>query len=264
MEGPVLILAAHADDTEFWAAGTVARWASEGRDVYEVITTDNARGSFELDPATLVAVSRDREAREAARILGKKDVFFLGYPDGFLADTPATELRERFLRFIRRLRPTTVVTFDPWSGHEPHPDHRAVAFAAMEAVSFGHMPLFHPEHRAEGLEPHLVAETYLFAKRPKDADHVVDVTRFIDRKIDALCAHESQMRATIDDLRASVAASGVGTELLPLLDRQDYRPAIDRFIRQWAAAVGARAGFDYGEEFRVERAGDVLRSMLGG
>ena len=63
-KGPVLIFSAHADDCEFLAGGTVARFAAEGRDVYEVISTNNDRGSFELDRATLVSQSRDQEARE--------------------------------------------------------------------------------------------------------------------------------------------------------------------------------------------------------
>ena len=67
----VLIFTAHADDCEFLAGGTVARFISEGHDVVEVIATDNSRGSFELDSETLTARSRDREARDAARILGK-------------------------------------------------------------------------------------------------------------------------------------------------------------------------------------------------
>jgi LmbE family N-acetylglucosaminyl deacetylase len=261
MQGPVLVFAAHADDTEFFAGGTVARFAAEGRDVYEVIATDNGRGSFDMDQAALVAQSRDREAREAARVLGKKDVFFLGYPDGFLEDTRRTVLREQFMRFVRRIRPAIVMSFDPFAPYEPHPDHRAVAFAAMEAVSFGHMPLFHPEHRADGLLPHLAGETWYFAKNPRETNRVVDVSEYIDRKVDALCAHESQMRLTIGDIRMSIQVSGEGSDLLPLLDRDDYRPAIDLFIRQWAASVGGRSGCAFGEEFRVERAGDLVRAL---
>jgi len=259
--GAVLILTAHADDAEFFAAGTIARFVSEGRDVYEVITTNNERGSFELDRETLISDSRDKEAREAARILGKKEIFFLEYPDGFLGDTSVNELREKYFRFIRKIRPRTVMTFDPWAPDEPHPDHRRVAMAACEALSFSQMPLFHPEHAKEGLEPHMVPEVYYFAKNPERANKVVDITDFIDKKIDALCAHDSQMKMTIDDLKMSLAATGADPETLVGLDRENYRPILEMFIRNWAEKVGSKAGCHYGEEFRVEQAGDLVRSI---
>jgi len=261
MANSVLIFSAHADDAEFFAGGTIAKLVAEGYDVYEVITTNNERGSFELDSATLVSQSRDREAKEAARVLGKKDVFFLEYPDGFLADYPVNEIREKFIKFIRRLKPRIVMTFDPWAPNEPHPDHRVVATAAMEAVSFAQMPLFHPEHKDEGLEPHLVVEVYYFAKDPVRANKVVDIGEHIGKKIDALCAHESQMKLTIDDIKLTMTAIGMDADSMAILDRDNYRPAIEMFIRAWANKVGAKASVEYGEEFRYEQAGDLIKSL---
>lgn len=256
MTGPVLLLTAHADDTEFFAGGTVAKFVAEGRDVFEVIATDNGRGSFDMDQASLIVQSRDIEARDAARILGKKDVFFLGLPDGFLDDTPKNTLRERFIFYIRKLQPSIVMTFDPFAPYEPHPDHRAVAFAAMEAVSFAHMPLFHPEHLSE-LSPHLVAETWYFAKCPRDANRIVDISDFIEKKVEAVLAHDSQMRMTVKEISMALSITGEGNELL--LD--NYQKVIEHFVKQWAKGVGKRGGFEYGEEFRVERAGDLIRSL---
>jgi LmbE family N-acetylglucosaminyl deacetylase len=259
----VLILVAHADDTEFLAGGTVARLASEGREIVEVITTDNSRGTFELSMETIIPQSRD-EAREAARILGKKDVVFLDHPDGMLSDVPLNELREKFMRLIRQYRPRTVMTFDPWAPFEPHPDHRQVAFAAVEALSFSHFPLFHPEHREQGLEPHLVAEQYFFAKHPVHANKVVDTTDFIDKKIEALCAHDSQMKLTIDDLKMSLAAGGASAETLSGLDRDNYRPLLEIYVKANDREVGAKAGHEYGEEFRCEMAGGPVAELARG
>jgi LmbE family N-acetylglucosaminyl deacetylase len=260
-EGCVLIFSAHADDAEFFAGGTIAKFVSEGRDVYEVITTNNERGSFELDAKTLISASRDKEAREAARILGKKEVFFLEYPDGFLADYPVNEIREKFMRFVRMLKPATVMTFDAWAAFEPHPDHRMVATAAMEAVGFAHMPLFHPEHLKDGLAPHLVPEIYHFAKDSERVNKYVDISPYIDTKLEALCAHESQMKSTIDDVKMSLIASGKKAEDLAFLDRDNYRPLMDIYIRKWAQDVGAKAGMEYAEEFRYERAGELFLNL---
>ncbi|MCL4235647.1 MAG: PIG-L family deacetylase [Deltaproteobacteria bacterium] len=263
MPGPVLVLTAHADDSEFFCGGTMAKFAAEGREVYEVIATDNGRGSFELDSSTLVTQSRDVEAREAARAIGQKDVFFLGYPDGFLGDTPLNILREQFMRFIRQIRPATVMTFDPWAPYEPHPDHRAVAMAAVEAYGFANMPLFHPEHREAGLAPHVPAELYLFAKSPTNVNRVEDIGPYVTTKVDALCAHRSQMRLMIQDLRQSMAATGDDPDAIPLLDPDNYRPAIEMFVRSWGERVGAGHGLEYAEEFRYERQGDLIRQIMG-
>jgi LmbE family N-acetylglucosaminyl deacetylase len=135
----LLLLTAHADDTEFFAGGTVARFAAEGWRVIEVIATDNSRGSFELDSRTLVEQSRRVEAAAAAKIIGKDEVEFLGYPDGYLDDTPKNTLREIYMRRIRMHRPSIVMTFDAWAQPDfkpkrlllpfPHPgEHHDPAF----------------------------------------------------------------------------------------------------------------------------------------
>ena len=256
-----LVLTAHADDAEFFAGGTIAQFVHQGYRVVEVIATDNGRGSFELDSTALVARSRHVEAQAAARVIGKDEVFFLDYPDGFLNETPPNVLREKYIRAIRRHHPKVVLTFDPWAPLEPHPDHRHVAFAAVEALSFSHMPLFHPEHAKEGLAPHLVPERYYFAKNGERCNRFIDISLFIDKKIDALCAHESQMKMTIDDLRMSIEATGLHEELLGFLDRDNYRPALDMFIRAWAQGVGKKDGLAYAEEFRHEHAAALFDSI---
>jgi len=260
LENGVLIFVAHADDTEFLAGGTVAGLAAGGHEVVEVIATDNSRGTFELSAEEIIPQSED-EAREAARILGKKDVVFLNYSDGMLSDTPLNEIREKFMRLIRTYRPRIVMTFDPWAPFEAHPDHRQVAFAAVEAISFCHMPLFHPEHKKDGLPPHLVSEQYYFAKDPTHCNKVVDISAHIDRKIDALCAHDSQMKLTIDDLGMALAAAGAKQEMIDGLDRDNYRPALEMHIKAHAAEVGKKAGYEYGEEFRYELAGGPIAAM---
>jgi LmbE family N-acetylglucosaminyl deacetylase len=263
LKNGVLILVAHADDTEFLAGGAVARFAAEGHEIVEAIATDNSRGTFELTPERIIGQSRE-EAREAARILGKKEVVFLDYSDGMLSDTPLNELREKFMRLIRRYRPRIVMTLDPFAPFETHPDHRQVALAATEAVAFGHMPLFHPEHRQEGLEPHLVAETYFFAKDTSLCNKYIDIGPFIEKKIEALCAHDSQMKLTIDDLRLALVAIGAKEEVVKTLDRNNYQPLIDLYARIYAKDLGRKAGCEYAEAFRCELAGGPVAALARG
>jgi LmbE family N-acetylglucosaminyl deacetylase len=211
-----------------------------------------------LGTSELVTNSRDIEARAVADFLGKASVEFLGYPDGELGAVPVLELRQHFFRAIRRWRPDLLLTFDPFATFEPHPDHRAVAWAAVEAVSFSHFPLYHPEHREQGLAPWLVPERWFFAKSPALFDHFVDIGPWLVRKVDALCLHESQMRLAVDDMRQGIEACGVHTEFLPMLDRLNYRPALEFMIREMARRAGEKAGLEAVEGFRRETAADLL------
>ena len=91
----VLVVVAHADDLEFMAGGTVARFVKEkGYDVYEYILTDNSKGSYSLSAGELRERSV-REAEEAGRVLGLKEVRQEGYPDGLLNEEHPNVLRAK-------------------------------------------------------------------------------------------------------------------------------------------------------------------------
>ena len=123
----VLVFEAHGDDMEFLAGGTIAKFTSVGHEVTLVCATDNDKGSFELSAEELRAV-RDNELQGAASVLGIGRVIALGYSDGDLAyDAPPRELRGQFMSIIREVRPDIVMTWDPFTPYEGHPDHRAVA-----------------------------------------------------------------------------------------------------------------------------------------
>ncbi|MDP2674354.1 MAG: PIG-L deacetylase family protein [Dehalococcoidia bacterium] len=257
----VVVIVAHADDMEFMAGGTIARMADMGYTIREVIATNNERGTLEREwSLQFTAEARREEARRGAQVLGvHPEIEFLGYEDGRLSETPLNELRERCMRAIRRLRPDLLFTWDPFAPYENHQDHRAVAWAAMEAASFSHFPLYHPEHRDAGLEPHYVGEQYYFAKAPRDVNKAVDISGYIDRKIEALCQHVSQMEMTVAGLQADLAASGLEVPALRDADPKDYRPVIEAMVRTWAAGVGRRHGMPFAEEFRRQRFGGIER-----
>lgn len=254
-----LAIVAHADDLEAFAGGLMARLVRAGFAVDEVIATNNERGSHLLAREELIEVSA-AEARRGAEILGMRDVHFLGHPDGELRDVPLTRLRAEFMELIRTIRPRIVITWDPFAPYETHPDHRAVAWAATEAAGFGHMPLFHPEHREAGLEPHYVPYLYYFAKHPRDVNRIVNVTEVMDQKIDALCAHECQMHLIVQDLAMAARAAGIswpGGEL----DYRHYRPVIDMGLRMRAENAARDVEFQYGEVFRVEAFGGLVEEL---
>jgi LmbE family N-acetylglucosaminyl deacetylase len=259
----IIVFAAHGDDMEFTCAGTIAKFTDLGHDVTLVVATDNDKGSFELSADDLRA-ERDREIHEGAKVLGIGRVICLGYSDGELREQVSlAELRARFMYIIREVRADIMFTWDPFTPYEGHPDHRHVAMAAHEAASFAHFPLYEPEQLSGDIKPQYVSEQWYFAKAPRDRNKFVDITATIDRKIEALCRHTSQMVLTVRDMQYALEASGLDVPWLASLDPHDFRDVIDKQIRATARAVGREAGFEYAEGFRRTRYAGIERLAKG-
>jgi len=217
-----MVVAAHPDDSEFGAGGTVARLHQEGKRVVVVQVTSGDRGSpnREAVPAE-VAATREAELLEAGRRLGGSEIIFLRCPDGQLM--PDLSLREKITRMIRVHRPDVIITHDPFRPYALHPDHRAVGLATTDAVyPTARDPLYFAEHLREGLEPHKVAEIWYFgAEHP---DKFIDISTTFETKIQALLAHVSQI--------------GDGEQL------------VER-MRERAVEVAENQEFELGESFKV-------------
>lgn len=181
----------HADDAEGQAGGTIAKWVDEGYEAIYVIVTNGDKGSRDLQMASeKLAGIREQEQRAAARILGVKETIFLGYPDGFLEDTPG--FRQELTRLIRKYRPQKVLTCDPYRHYLLHHDHRVTGIVALEAVfPTARDHLFYPEHLAQGLLPHKVQEVYLWGSEQPNT--YIDIQSTFERKASALWCHQSQI-----------------------------------------------------------------------
>lgn len=208
---------AHPDDVDFGSAGTMARLVDHGVHVTYCIVTDGDAGGSDRDlPRADMAVIRRREQTAAAHAVGVKDLVFLGYPDGRVENS--LELRRDISRVIREVRPQVVVSQSPERNLDrifaSHPDHLAAGEAAMSAVyPDARNPFAHPELLEAGLEPWTVKEIWL-SGHPASADGV-DVTDYVDRKIEALLCHASQhpdpagMQIRVGEwLRGTAAALG--------------------------------------------------------
>lgn len=186
-----LLVVAHPDDAEFSSAGTIHKLASDGKEVVIVQVTSGDRGTTDTS-FTPEALARTREAEEleAAKRLGVKHVEFLREGDGHVF--PSVEFREKIVRMIRTHKPDVIITHDPFRPYALHPDHRAVGITAHDCVyPLARDPLYFPEHREAGLEPHKTAEIWYFGSEAPDV--VIDITDHFDAKIDALKAHASQV-----------------------------------------------------------------------
>lgn len=227
----VLVVAAHPDDIDFGAAGTVATFTDAGIAVTYLLCTYGDQGGFDQTPRHEMPGLRETEQRAAAAQAGVTDVRFLdGYRDGWLE--PTFELQHDLVRVIRQVRPQRVLIPSPerdWNRiPASHPDHLAAGEAAIRAIYPAARNAFAwPELISEeGLQPWTVSEVWLMAHH--DSTHVVDITQHFDRKVAALRAHLSQ--------------TGHMGEELPTM------------LRRWGTAVAAAAGLPQGrlgEAFRV-------------
>src|SRR5262244_127744 len=192
----ILVIAAHPDDVDFSAAGTVALWTDAGIEViYCIVTDGDAGGHDRTVPRAEIPAIRRAEQTAAASQVGVHDLRFLGYPDGRVEAT--LELRRDLARVIRQVRPQRVVCPSPERNYFRigigHPDHRAVGSAALDAVyPDARNPFAFPELLAEeSLDPWVVREVWI-AGGPTP-NHYVDVTAAFSRKIAALRCHASQI-----------------------------------------------------------------------
>jgi len=215
----VLAIVAHPDDIEFSCAGTLARWAREGSQIYYLLCTSGDSGIDDPNISKMDATKiREAEQIQAANIIGAKDVIFLREPDGLLE--PTIHLRRKLIKEIRRIRPEVIVCGDPtivWAGNEyiNHPDHRAAAAAALDATfpAAGQPNLFR-EFEDEGIYAHKPRKVYVTSW--KDADVFVNIEETIDLKIEALKEHKSQMKDWDPEeaIKKRAQEKGVGKEML--------------------------------------------------
>jgi len=187
----VLVVTPHPDDAEFGVAGTVAKWTREGKQVVYVVCTNGNKGTSDPDvkPDELAEI-RQNEQRAAAEILGVREVVFLANQDQGLEDTP--EFRKQIVRMIRRYRPETVVTADPYRRYIWHRDHRIAGQVTIDAVfPYARDHLAYPDLLEEGLQPHKVREMLFWAS--ENINFRSDVTATFDLKLAALRCHKSQV-----------------------------------------------------------------------
>jgi LmbE family N-acetylglucosaminyl deacetylase len=222
-----MVIVAHPDDIEFSCAGTLARWVKTGSRIAYVLVTSGEVGIAERGMTKQRAAEiREAEQLAAAEIIGAKEVIFLREPDGMVQATMA--LRKRLVCEIRRFRPEVVICGDPtivWVGDDyiNHPDHRAAATAALDAIfpAAGQPNLFEELAEEEGVQAHKPRKVYVTGWNQNDL--YVNIEETIDLKIAALRAHKSQM--------------------------QEWDP--EPRVKEWAALRAQGKEMAYAEAFRV-------------
>jgi len=238
-----MAIGAHPDDNEFGCFGTLARLVEQGVDCSLVVVTNgNAGGEGDRSHQELAEV-RVAEQAAAAKVIGIERIINLGYDDGYV--TPSLDLRKDITRVIRQLKPDLVIAPNAVRNYSfvggNHPDHLAVGEATLAAVyPTARNPMAFPDLlQKEGLDKWVVNWVYITGSTLERPNHWEDITATLDRKIEALLSHRSQ---------------------LP--------PEVGEWVRTMAADSGKRASkhgdkdFEYAEEFLKLFTGE-LRSEGG-
>lgn len=198
---------AHPDDAEFGCSATVALFASLGVHMTYCLLTSGNKGTHDLEmPPRKLERMREKEQRDAGHILGVKDFVFLRHGDGELE--VSMQLRGEVCRAIREQKPDLVFTQDPWRPYQIHPDHRVAGWSAMDGVIAARDHLFFPEQLGTRLTHHRVPRVLLFGTA--EPNIWFEVSSTLERKIEALKAHVSQIRnpGVLDRMKHFAATTG--------------------------------------------------------
>lgn len=226
MKKRILVISSHPDDLDFGCSGTLTKFASKGSEIFYLIVSDGSKGVHKglFTSKQLIGI-RLKEQKEAAKTVGAKQVYSLGFKDGEIEDTK--ELRRELVKWIRKIKPEIIFSFDPANSAfdsfpRYHRDHRKVAEAAFDAIyPAAGSKAFFPELDKAGFKPHQPEEVWFFGGAKPNK--LIDISGTISNKLKALHAHQSQIT--------------------------DYS-LLDKRIKSWAYKSGGKK-YRYAESFRI-------------
>jgi N-acetylglucosamine malate deacetylase 1 len=242
----LLALAAHPDDAELCAGGTICSLTASG---YEVGVVDFTRGEL---GSRGTPESRMEEAAEASKVLGLAARENLGIPDGDIQNTP--ENRLKVIRVIRRYRPH-IVLMNPLECR--HPDHGNAARLAIDALFYAGLrkvETFEDDGTPqEPFRPHHVL--HYMQSIDFEPTFVVDVSDVWKQRTEALLSFRSQFH--------NPAYEAGADEPDTFVSNPEFMKWIEARARTW----GYRIGATYGEPLLYRHGpvgvGDLVNVLSG-
>ncbi len=194
----ILVISAHPDDETLFCGGTLARYARQGHVIYILETTRGEGGEAGEPPLTTrenLAAFREQEVREAARILGAHDIFFLPYVDPYMEingiarriDVPLQEFAAAIDKYVRKIGPDLIITHGS-NGEYGHPQHIYTHRATRLALGDGHTQTALMTWSAW----HTPCDRERVLNPDDQADIVNDISAWHDIKVAAALCHKSQ------------------------------------------------------------------------
>lgn len=236
MKLDILAFGAHPDDVELGAAGTLAKHAALG---YTTGIADLTRGELGTRGTP---EQRLEEATRAAEILGVSVRENLGFRDGFFVNDEAHQME--VIRIIRKYRPEVILAN---ALYDRHPDHGKGADLLRTSVFHAGLRNVPTSDNGKPQEPWRPRAIYHYIQfRPVPAQLVVDISGYLDKKMESILAYGSQFYAPGSSEPKTLISS----------------PAFLENVKARAQEWGLQIGTTHGEAFSVERipgTGDLLK-----
>lgn len=232
MKVNIIAIAAHPDDVELSASGTLLRHIDQGKTVGLL---DLTRG--ELGTRGSAAI-RDQEAANAAKMMGAAFRKNLNMPDGFFLYNP--ENLVKIIEVVRWCQPDIVLAN---ALSDRHPDHGKAAKLIADACFYAGLVKIVTHDESGKLQDRWrpSAVYHYIQDHNLTPDFVVDISAYMDRKIELVLAFRSQFYIPGD--------KEFEKELSSPISGKDF---VD-FLRAKGRSYGRAAGFEYAEGFNVAR-----------
>ena len=183
----VLVVAAHTDDEALGCGGTIARHVAEGDIVYAVFMADGVSSRAGTGLADLV--SRNEAAENARVILGIKENFYVGLPDNCMDSIPLIDIVQKLEAIVDKLKPNIVYTHHHGDLNIDHRiTHQAVMTACRPVPSSSVRVIY-------AFEVMSSTEWGMQGQFSFVPNQFVDVTDYMNIKLDALNAYKIEMRS---------------------------------------------------------------------
>ncbi len=209
----ILAMSAHPDDMELEGGGTLAKLALRGYEIYHLILTTGYKDGFSVS-----IEQRKDEAKEAANILGIKELIFFDYQDTELISNG--NIITKVDDLVEKLKPDLFISHHPFDSHQDHKAAAEIMFAVTRHGRVGNVMSCSP----------LPYRPNVFAFRPQ---FYADISETIDIKLEAIRAYKSQYEK-------------FGNEKLI------------EYVNAMAKTFGWAMGYDYAECFEVIKMNDGL------
>lgn len=246
----ILIFGAHPDDPEFGAGGIAALYSQQGHRVKMVTLTNGDAGHHQLSGPAL-ARRRREEAAAAGACLGVEYVILSNH-DGQLF--PTLEVRNQIITLMREFKPDLVMTHRPY---DYHPDHRHTGQLIQDATFMTTIPNAVPEIPPLAVMPVVVYMWDRFQKPyPFVPDVVVSIDGTVEKKVDALHCHTSQMYEFEPYFSKPEMVPDDPTERRIWL-RDRLEPRLSRIANLYRERLVELCGEDMGQQIKYAEAFEV-------
>lgn len=193
----IAVIVAHPDDEAFFMSGTIAKYARRGHDIYLLCTTKGEEGEqHKGQDVRQVHEIREEELLASAKILGVKQVFFLGFRDGTLSNNLYHKLADSITEILEKIKPELIITIEPRgiSGHIDHVTISMVSSYVFEKLPFVKKIMYFcfPEEMRNGFESYYIYFPPGYKK--EDINKVEDVSEVWEQKLQAIHCHKSQAK----------------------------------------------------------------------